>query len=70
MTQAEIGRYAQIHQGTVVNIVLIPTNAEIDLFGAESGHEAIVRVDLLEVQPCIGWVYNAELSSFSPPEEE
>lgn len=58
-------RYAQIKNSTIQNIIILEETSNKVLFGTEAGFDALVRIDLLEVQPSIGWSYNSDNQQFS-----
>lgn len=56
--------YALISGGVVVNRIV----ADATFVSSISGSwDHIVRVDELEVQPNIGWLYDSETETFSEP---
>jgi hypothetical protein len=58
--------YAQLTNGVVVNTIQLDDPSLLYLFAV--GYDGIpIRIDLLAVQPNIGWVYDISAQVFYPP---
>lgn len=60
-------RHAQIKDGVVKNIIVIADPTMKQLFGVETGFNALVRVEGIMPQPQIGWTYDSDTQQFSAP---
>ena len=57
--------YAQIDNNIIVNTIVIDDPALIPLFS--TGHNMFLQIDNLNPMPLIGWIYDINNCSFSPP---
>lgn len=60
--------YAQVKDGFVVNTIVLDDETLIPLF--LEGFDYLIEITLTPGNPSIGWSYDPNTETFSPPQED